>query len=64
MGLLLTTIAAASVWVVLVSLGTKPFDALMLGILMVFLAAAAHVFAPFLPGAKRREKAGDRYIPR
>ena len=29
MGLLLTTIAAAALWIVLLSLGIKPFDALM-----------------------------------
>jgi len=41
MGLLLTTIAAGVVWIVLLSLGVKSFDALLLGVLMVFLAATA-----------------------
>jgi hypothetical protein len=64
MGLLLTAIAAAAVWIVLASLGVKSFDALMVAIAMVLLAATAHVFAPYLPGAKRRVKPDDRYTPR
>jgi hypothetical protein len=63
-GLLLTTIAAAVVWIVLLSLGTKPFDALMLSALMVFLAATVRLVMPFLPGNRRPEEPGDRYIPR
>jgi hypothetical protein len=61
---LLTTIAAAAVWIVMLSLGIKPFDALLVAIAMVLLAGAAHVFAPYLPGAKRRAKPTDRYTPR
>jgi hypothetical protein len=64
MGLLLTTIAAGVVWIVLLSLGVKPFDALMLGALMVFLAATVRLVAPFLPGNRRPERPGDRYTPR
>jgi hypothetical protein len=64
MALLLTTIAAGVVWIVLLSLDVKPFDALMVGIAMVLLAGTAHVFAPYLPGARRREKPDDRYTPR
>jgi hypothetical protein len=64
MGLLLTTIAAGVVWIVLLSLGIKPFDALMVSALMIFLAATAKLFAPFLPGNRREERPGDRYIPR
>jgi hypothetical protein len=64
MGILLTTIAAAAVWIVLLSLGIKPFDALLVGVLMIFLAATAHLFAPALPGARRRAKPTDRYTPR
>ena len=64
MGLLLTTIAAGVVWIVLLSLGIKPFDALMVSALMIFLAASARLVAPFLPGGSRDEEPGDRYIPR
>ena len=59
MGLLLTTIVAAAVWIVLLSLGIKPFDALMVSALMIFLAATATLFAPFLPG-NSRERAARR----
>ena len=64
MGLLLTTVAAAAVWIVLLSLGVKPFDALLVSILMVFLAATAKIFAPYLPGNRREAGPGDRYSPR
>jgi hypothetical protein len=64
MAVLLTTIAAGVVWIVMLSLGIKPFDALMVAVAMVLLAATAHVFAPYLPGSKRRDKAEDRYTPR
>jgi Mn2+/Fe2+ NRAMP family transporter len=64
MAVLLTTIAAGVVWIVLLSLGVKPFDALLVGIAMVLLAATAHVFGPYLPGAGRRVKPDDRYTPR
>jgi hypothetical protein len=64
MGLLFTTIAAAATWIVLLSLGVKPFDALLVGILMVFLAATAKLLAPFLPGNRRPEQPSDRYTPR
>jgi hypothetical protein len=64
MGILLTTIAAAAVWIVLLSLGVKPFDALLVGMLMVLIAATAHLFAPTLPGTRRREKPTDHYTPR
>jgi hypothetical protein len=64
MTLLLTTIAAGAVWIVMLSLGIKPFDALMVAILMVLLAGFAKVAAPYLPGSKRRVKPDDRYTPR
>jgi hypothetical protein len=64
LGLLLTTITAAAVWIVLLSLGIKPFDALLVSMLMVFLAASAKIFGPYLPGNRREEAPGDRYRPR
>ena len=57
MGILLTTIAAAAVWIVLLSLGIKPFDALLVGLLMVLIAATAHLLAPALPGAEAASEA-------
>ena len=64
MGLLLTTIFSAALWIVLISLGTKPFDALMLSVLIVLLAGTAKAIAPFLPGHRRPEQPGDSYTPR
>jgi hypothetical protein len=53
MGLLLTFIAGLVIWVVLWAIGIKGFDAFMITIVMVLIAAAAHIIAPFLPGNQR-----------
>jgi hypothetical protein len=63
-GLLLTTIFSAALWIVLLSLGTKPFDALMLSVLLILLAATAQALKGFLPGSRRRDQPGDRYTAR
>jgi hypothetical protein len=55
MGLLLTFIAGLVVWVVLWATGIKGFDAFMITIVMVLIAAAAHIVAPFLPGNQRTQ---------
>jgi hypothetical protein len=64
MALLLTTIFSAALWVVLISLGTKPFDALLLSVLIVLVAATVQAFGQFLPGSRRKPGPGDRYTPR
>ncbi len=64
MGLLLTTIFSAALWIVLLSLGIKPFDALLVSLAIMLVAVTVHVFAPFLPGNRREEQPGDRYSPR
>jgi len=53
MGLLLTIIAGLVVWVVLWSLGAKGFDAFMITVVMVVVAAAVHLVTPHLPGNRR-----------
>jgi Mn2+/Fe2+ NRAMP family transporter len=53
MGLLLTLIAGLVVWIVLWATGVKGFDAFMITIVMVLIAAALHIVAPFLPGHQR-----------
>jgi hypothetical protein len=63
-GLLLTTIAALSLWIVLWAIGVKSFDAFMLTTLLIVIAATAHVFAPYLPGKRRDEESGTRWTPR
>ncbi len=63
-GLRLTTSGSAALWIVLLSLGINPFDALMVSALLILLAGTAQAFAPFLPGNRRPEQPGDRYTPR
>jgi hypothetical protein len=53
MGVLLTLIAGLVVWVVLWALGAKSFDAFMITILLLVIAAAGHLLAPHLPGRGR-----------
>jgi hypothetical protein len=55
MGLLLTTIFSGALWITLISLGSKPFDALMLCALIVLIAATVHVYGKFLPGNRRKD---------
>jgi hypothetical protein len=52
MGVLLTLIAGLVVWVVLWSLGTGGFDAFMITVLMLVIAAAGYMLAPHLPGKR------------
>jgi len=54
MGVLLTLIAGLVVWVVLWALGVKSFDAFMITVLMLVIAAAVHVMLPHMPGSRRR----------
>jgi hypothetical protein len=53
MGLLLTTTAGLVVWIVLWAIGVKSFDAFLITMLMILLAATARVFASVLPGSRR-----------
>jgi hypothetical protein len=54
MGVLLTLIAGLVVWVVLWAIGSKGFDAFMITVLMLVIAAAGHIIAPHLPGSRRQ----------
>ena len=60
MGLLLTTIAGLVVWIVLWSIGVKSFDAFLLTIMMVVIAATARVFAR----NRGEEEHGGGWTPR
>ena len=65
MGLLLTTIFSGALWIVLISLGSKPFDALMLCALIVLIAATVQVYGKFLPGHRRKDDGpSGSYTPR
>ena len=50
MGVILTLIAGLVVWIVLWAIGAKSFDAFMITIVMLIVAAAAHLVWPTLPG--------------
>ena len=50
MGVILTLIAGLVVWIVLWSIGAKSFDAFLITIVMLIVAAAAHLIWPTLPG--------------
>ena len=50
MGLFLTTCAGLVIWIILWALGVKSFDAFMITILMVVVAATARIVTPYLPG--------------
>ena len=53
MGVLLTLIAGLVVWVVLWAIGAKGFDSFLITVLLVLIAAGAHLMAPYLPGNRK-----------
>ena len=50
MGVLLTLIAGLVVWIVLWAIGAKSFDAFLITIVMLIVAAAAHLDLADAPG--------------
>ena len=50
MGVLLTLIAGLVIWIVLWAIGAKSFDAFLITLVMLIVAAAAHLVWPTLPG--------------
>ena len=52
MGLVLTTTAGLIVWIVLWAIGVKSFDAFLLTLGMIILAATARMILPSLPGSR------------
>jgi hypothetical protein len=56
MGVLLTLIAGLVVWIVLWAIGAKSFDAFLITIVMLIVAAAAHLIWPTLPGNRDPER--------
>jgi hypothetical protein len=51
MGIILTITAGLVAWVVLWAIGAKGFDAFMVTIVFLLVAAAARIVLPFMPGA-------------
>jgi hypothetical protein len=65
MGLLLTLTFGLILWIVLWALGAKGFDALMITMLLVLIAATARLITPYLPGNRPEdEDAGGHWRPR
>jgi hypothetical protein len=50
MGFIATATAAFSAWIVLWAFGMKSFDAFLLAVIVIILAAAWRIVAPNLPG--------------
>jgi hypothetical protein len=53
MGVLLTLIAGLVVWVVLWAMGARAFDAMLITVVMLVVAAAVRLVVPYLPGSRR-----------
>ena len=53
MGLIFSATAGFVVWIVLWSIGVKSFDAFMLTMLIIILAAGTRMLLPYLPGNQR-----------
>lgn len=50
MGFIVATTAGLVIWIVLWAIGTKPFDAFMITVLIAVVAVTARMLAPYLPG--------------
>ena len=64
MGLLLTTIAGLVVWIVLWAIDVKSFDAFLITLAMVLVAATVRIVSPYLPGNRHEDEPGTRWTPR
>jgi hypothetical protein len=53
MGLALTTTLALCLWVALWAVGIKSFDAILLTVVIVLIAATLKSLTKYLPGAER-----------
>jgi Mn2+/Fe2+ NRAMP family transporter len=53
MGLVLTTIAGLCLWIILWAMNVKAFDAFLLTLGMIVLAATVRMILPSLPGSRR-----------
>jgi hypothetical protein len=64
MGILLSLIAGLVVWLVGWALGVKSFDAFLITVLIMIIAVAVHILAPFLPGNRPEDQPGGSWTPR
>ena len=61
MGFIFSLTAGLVVWIVLWSIGVKSFDAFLITVLMVLIAATVRVFAPF---DRTEDESGSGWNPR
>jgi hypothetical protein len=59
MGLLLTWTAGLILWIVLWAIDVKSFDAFMLTVMLMVIAAIGHIVWPMLPGNRTGDSAPD-----
>jgi uncharacterized membrane protein YbhN (UPF0104 family) len=55
MTLVLYTTAAACVWLLFWALGSKPFDAFLIGVLIMLVGTAHYLINPHLPGNRSED---------
>lgn len=53
MGLVIIATSAASLWIVLTALGAKSFDAFLLALVIILVAAGSRMLSGALPGVRR-----------
>jgi hypothetical protein len=56
MGLLLTLIGGLVIWIVLWAIGAKSFDAFLITLVLMIVAAAAHFVWQLLPGNREWDR--------
>lgn len=49
------TAIAGCTWLVLWAIGSKPFDAFLVAVLIMIVVAAKYLIAPFLPGNQQKD---------
>ena len=52
MGFIATVTGALCVWIIMWAVGTKSFDAFMVALLIIIVAAGWRIIAPNLPGSR------------
>ena len=51
--LVLSTAAGMVLWIILWALGASGFDAFLVALMLILLAATVHLILPYLPGKQR-----------
>lgn len=67
MGIIIAFTIGAVVWIVMWAMGAKGFDAMLVFIAIVLVAAGLRVISPYLPGNRSRPddpSSGGGWVPR